>query len=232
MPQSLVEISNLQYSYHEADHNHVVLDGVDLSIAKGETIALLGRSGSGKSTLLNLVSSIDQPESGDVIINGKNITHLKEPDCTLFRRHHIGFIYQFFHLIPTLTVYENIALVLELNRWSNAKVKTRVDELLALVGLSRFKNSFPDQLSGGEQQRVAIARALAHKPLLILADEPTGNLDAETGKQMMSLINDLVATEQSTLILVTHSLSVAQTADRVVTLEHGQLSERQGDFAW
>ncbi len=232
MPQPLVQINSLHHAYQEGDQHHAVLNGVDLGISKGETIALLGRSGSGKSTLLNLISAIDHPVSGSIIINNQKITHLEEPHCTLFRRQHIGFIYQFFHLIPTLTVYENIALVLELNGWAQDKTKSRVLDLLDWVNLTRFKNSFPDKLSGGEQQRVAIARALAHKPLLVLADEPTGNLDAETGQQMLSLIHRLAEKEISTLILVTHSLSVAKTADRIVTLEQGKLYERQGDFAW
>lgn len=232
MRQPLVQINNLHHAYQEADRHHVVLNGVDLSISKGESIALLGRSGSGKSTLLNLISAIDQPVIGSISIDNQKITHLEEPLCTLFRRKNIGFIYQFFHLIPTLTVYENIALVLELNGWSEAETKSRVIDLLDWVNLTRFKDSFPDKLSGGEQQRVAIARALAHKPLLMLADEPTGNLDAETGQQMLSLIHRLAEKENSTLILVTHSLSVAKTADRIVTLEQGKLYERQGDFAW
>jgi len=232
MSQPLIQISDLYHTYQEVEQSHVVLNGVNLLVSKGETLALLGRSGSGKSTLLNLISAIDRPQRGTIIIDNHKITDLKEPARTLFRRHHIGFIYQSFHLIPTLTVYENIALVLELNGWTMADTKARVHQLLESIRLRQFSNKFPDQLSGGEQQRVAIARAIAHKPLLLLADEPTGNLDAETGQHMLALINQMVSSEQSTLIIVSHSLSVAQTADRIVTLEQGQLDERQGDFAW
>ena len=232
MAQSFIQISDLLHTYREGDQNHVVLNGVNLQVSKGETLALLGRSGSGKSTLLNLVSAIDQPQSGSISIDNHQITDLKEPDRTLFRRHHIGFIYQAFHLIPTLTVFENIALILELSDWTITDTEARVYQLLDSIGLRQYANKFPDQLSGGEQQRVAIARAIAHKPLLLLADEPTGNLDAETGQHMLALINQMVSSEQSTLIIVSHSLSVARTADRIITLEQGLLHERQGDFAW
>ena len=203
-----------------------------MEIARGETLALLGRSGSGKSTLLNLISGIDRPDAGSIHIHGHNLTSLQEPDLTLFRRQHIGFIYQVFHLIPTLTASENIALPLELNHWSVAQSAERVTTLLAQTELTEQANQFPDQLSGGEQQRVAIARALAHKPLILLADEPTGNLDAVTGSRVMQLLQQLVSQEGTTLVLVTHSRSVANSADRTLTLTQGQLTDSEEDLTW
>lgn len=232
MTRALIEIENLYYSIAEGGKNRTVLDGVELSVAAGESVALLGRSGSGKSTLLNLISGIDRPGSGRILMDGAEITSLGEPDLTLFRRKNIGFIYQFFHLVATLTVSENIALALELNHWPAQEAKQRVALMLDQVGLSEYAGRFPDQLSGGEQQRVAIARALAHKPTLLLADEPTGNLDAQTGGEVMALLNQLVETQGVTLILVTHSQAVAQNAKRILTLEQGRLAERVGDFAW
>ena len=232
MTQALVEIEKLVYSLKEGDITRTILDRVSLAVQPAESVALLGRSGSGKSTLLNLISGIDKATEGRIHIAQQEITQLGEPALTLFRRQQIGVIYQFFHLIPTLTVAENIALALELNRWSAQDTKARVAELLEQVGLTAYAQRFSDQLSGGEQQRVAIARALAHKPPLLLADEPTGNLDAQIGRDVMALLNRLVAQEGVTLILVTHSQAVAQSANRILTLEQGQLAERAGDFAW
>lgn len=232
MTQTLVKIRALHYRVKEGDQTRLILDGVNLEVQAGESVALLGRSGSGKSTLLNLISGIDKPNDGSILIDNQEITRLGEPALTLFRRQHIGVIYQFFHLVPTLTVSENIALALELNHWTPRDIKTRVDSLLDQVGLSLLANRFPDQLSGGEQQRVAIARALAHQPSLVLADEPTGNLDAQIGREVIALLNRLVTHEGVTLILVTHSQAVAQGANRILTLEQGQLAERAGDFAW
>jgi len=232
MPTAFIQINNLHRKYCEGEQDFSVLKGADMSIQCGETVALLGRSGSGKSTLLNLISGIDHPDSGSVSVNNIELTRLSEQQRTLFRRQHIGFVYQFFNLIPTLTAAENIALILELNNYSARKIKQRVSHLLNEVGLEQRGNSFPDQLSGGEQQRVAIARALAHEPTLVLADEPTGNLDAEMGLRVLALLRQLVVANKGTLILVTHSLAVAKTADRILTLDDGKLAERVGDFAW
>ncbi len=232
MSLPFIQISELDRHYKEGNQTHSVLSGACLSIQAGETVALLGRSGSGKSTLLNLISGIDQPDGGTVSINGTDITHLQETPRTLFRRQHIGFIYQFFNLIPTLTALENVALVSELNNLSSRLAKKTARAMLTTVGLGNRTDTFPDQLSGGEQQRIAIARALVHKPKLILADEPTGNLDAETGQHVLTLLRELVKENQSTLVIVTHSLAVAKQADRVLTLENGLLSEQQGEFAW
>jgi len=235
MPPAFVLISDLHYHYTEGTQSYGVLDGLDLSINRGEIVALLGRSGCGKSTLLNLISAIARAEKGKILINDIDLTALSEQESSLFRRRHIGFIYQFYNLIPTLTAAENIALILQLNNYPKAKIKHRVYEVLSTVGLEHRADSFPDQLSGGEQQRIAIARAIVHKPNLVLADEPTGNLDAQTGQQILGLLREQVTANAATLLLVTHSLAVAETADRILTLEDGRLSERaaRGDvFAW
>ncbi len=209
-----------------------LLDGVSLEVKRGEVVAILGRSGSGKSTLLNLIAGIDLPQRGRLTIGGEDTLQMSEQARTLLRRRHIGFIYQSFNLIDTLTAAENIALVAELNGHNSEAVEAKVGHWLAAVGLTAKAQHFPDQLSGGEQQRVAIARALVHRPALLLADEPTGNLDAATGGQILSQLQGMVRDHQTTLLVVTHSLAVAQTADRILTLEQGQLSERQGDFTW
>ncbi len=232
MGQPLVDIQNLRYRISEGTRHREILGGIDLSVQEGESVALLGRSGSGKSTLLNLISGIDKPQSGSINIDGHEISTLREPDLTLYRRKHIGFIYQLFHLVNTLSVAENIALPLELNGWSRKDTEQRVASLLKQVELADYGMRFPDQLSGGEQQRVAIARAIAHHPSLLLADEPTGNLDAQIGRDVMQMLNQLVRQEGLTIILVTHSQSVAKSAHRILTLEQGQLAERVGEFAW
>ncbi len=187
-------------------------------------MALLGRSGTGKSTLLNLISGIDVPTSGEIWIDGRNITRLSERDRTLFRRGNIGFVYQFFNLITTLTVLENVLLPLQLN---NNKNTGKAIPLLEEVGLHDRLEAYPDRLSGGEQQRVAMVRALVHNPLLILADEPTGNLDAETSRQILGIMDELVRKEGKTLLLVTHSPEAAAITDRVFTLKEGRLTEEE-----
>jgi putative ABC transport system ATP-binding protein len=203
-----------------------------MQILSGECVALLGRSGSGKSTLLNLIAGIDRPDSGDVLIGDERITRLQEPDLTLFRRRRIGFVYQFFNLIPTLTTAENIALPLELNQVPRSEIRRQVEQMLEAVNLVERANAYPDQLSGGEQQRVSIARALVHRPALVLADEPTGNLDQRAGEQALDLMIALVREEHSSLLLVTHSLAVARRADRILTLQDGRLSEHGLESAW
>ncbi|MCB9068194.1 MAG: ABC transporter ATP-binding protein [Calditrichae bacterium] len=224
--QSLIQINKLSKSFREGEQTRKVLQSLDLRIHRGEIIVLLGRSGSGKSTLLNLLSGIDLPDSGEIIIDGINLTRQNEQERTLFRRRNIGFVFQFFNLIPTLTVAENLLLPLELNDRADETGKNRVQQLLEDVGLGDRANSFPDRLSGGEQQRVAIARALVHDPLLLLADEPTGNLDFETGKKIIDLLDKLVRQRGKNMVMATHSRDVIGLADRVFAVRNGQLIEQ------
>lgn len=217
-PPSL-HIRDLHHAWREGGRVRQVLRGVALDARAGECIALVGRSGSGKSTLLNLIGGIDPPDGGSVIINGHDLTRMDERARTLFRRCHIGFVYQFFNLLPTLTVLENLLLPLELNR----RAPGRAHALLDAVGLADRAGEFPDRLSGGEQQRIAIARALVHEPALVLADEPTGNLDEETGSRTLALLMRLARENGGILLIATHAREVATSADRVVTLADGRL---------
>jgi putative ABC transport system ATP-binding protein len=221
-----VELSRVVKIYREGESERVVLRDVDVCVAAGEIVVLLGRSGSGKSTVLNLVSGIDQPTSGTVLVGGVDVTTLSETARTLLRRRRIGFIFQFFNLIPTLTVEENLRLPLELNGVDGAAGRVRALDLLGAVGLADRAASFPDRLSGGEQQRVAVARALVHDPALVLADEPTGNLDAESARQVLGLLAGLARRAGKTVIAASHSEEVAALADRVFTLADGRLVER------
>jgi putative ABC transport system ATP-binding protein len=219
-----VEIIGLSRSFREGDRRHDVLNGLDLEIAVGETVALRGRSGSGKSTLLNLISGIDQPDGGEIVVGGVQLTALPERARTLFRRRNIGFVYQAFNLVPTLDVGDNIRLVLELNGVGKHETDDKVSGLLEAVGLHDRIESYPDVLSGGEQQRVAIARALAHDPALLLADEPTGNLDEATAAGVLELMFELVSRAGKTMVMATHSNVVAAGCDRVVELQNGMLA--------
>lgn len=219
-------IDRLSKHFLEAEKKRDVLAGISVSIPKGEFTAILGKSGSGKTTLLNLISGIDQPSEGNIHLDGLALTELNDFDRTIFRRRNIGFVFQFFNLIPTLTVWENVMLPLELNGLAGNQGKLKATELLQFVGLQDRKNSFPDLLSGGEQQRVAIARALVHNPQLVLADEPTGNLDAERGNQILQLLDQLTRAAGKNLILVTHSQQAAGYADSVYELRAGKLQVR------
>ena len=232
MQQGFVNICNLTRYFNVGEKRLPVLTSANLQIQKGETIALLGRSGAGKSTLLNLMGGIDAPDGGYIKIGNHNLGQLNERQRTLFRRQHIGYVHQFFNLVPTLTAAENIALPLELNRVDDASIKEKVASLLEVIGLTGRGQDFPDQLSGGEQQRIALARAIIHRPMLLLADEPTGNLDAHSGQQVLKLLHALVSQFNCTLMMVTHSLVVAKSSDRIITLDQGQLLERAGEFAW
>jgi len=206
----------------------VVLDGVDATVEAGERVAILGPSGSGKSTLLNLICGIDIPDAGSVRVAGTELTALTERDRTLFRRHEVGFVFQFFNLLPTLTVLENLLLPVELKGHVGVQEEARARALLAEVGLEGRADAFPDRLSGGEQQRVAVARALVHEPALVLADEPTGNLDEETGVRVADLLEGLVRSDGRTLVVVTHSRDLAGRMDRVLRMNHGRLEEWAG----
>lgn len=219
-----VRIRNLTRSYQEGEKQHHVLRGLDIDVTRGEAIALRGRSGSGKSTLLNLISGIDVPDAGSVEVAGQNITGMSERDRTLFRRRHVGFVYQAFNLVPTLSVGDNVRLVLELNNIGRNAARRRTQELLEAVLLADRIDSYPDVLSGGEQQRVAIARALAHKPSLLLADEPTGNLDDSTAEGVLQLLDEMVRQVGGTMIIATHSAIVAGQADRTLELHNGLLA--------
>jgi putative ABC transport system ATP-binding protein len=221
---NFIQIQGLSKSYQEGDRKRMVLQDANLEVASGEFLAILGKSGSGKSTLLNLISGIDRSDLGTIHIQGQDLTAMNENQRTLFRRKNIGFIFQFFNLIPTLTVWENVILPLELTGKNNGAAERAV-ELLENVELLDRRQAFPDRLSGGEQQRVAIARALVNDPLLVLADEPTGNLDDETGKQVLELLDRLTRQASKNLILVTHNREAAANADRIVYLRDGHLSE-------
>ena len=222
-----IQVHELSKSFREGASTRVVLKSANAALARGELVAILGKSGSGKSTLLNLMSGIDRPDSGEVWLDDQNLTAMDEQARTLFRRRHIGFIFQFFNLIPMLTVWENVVLPLELNG-AGSEARLRAESLLAEVGLADRRDAFPDRLSGGEQQRVALARALVHNPLLVLADEPTGNLDEETGRQVLALLDRLTRRAGRNLILVTHSLEAAGYADRTLRLVEGRLVEQTG----
>ena len=196
-------LRDLSRSFREGTKRHVVLDGVSATFRRGESVALRGRSGSGKSTLLNLISGIDTPDRGTVEIDGRDVTAMSEKERTLYRREHVGFVYQAFNLVPTLTVADNVRLVLELNGVDARESDDRIAALLDAVGLGERANAHPDVLSGGEQQRVAIARALAHQPTLILADEPTGNLDEKTADAVLGLLDRLVRRQGGTMLVET-----------------------------
>ena len=229
---AFIRITGVTHSYPEGNARHLVLDNTTIAINRHEKVALLGRSGSGKTTLLNLVAGIDKAEKGSVTVDGLELTALDEKTRTLFRRQHVGFVYQFFNLVPTLTALENVAFTLELNGVRGSEARERSLALLERLGMAGKADSFPTRLSGGEQQRVAIARALVHRPAIVLADEPTGNLDMKTGEDVLAVFHEVLQENNSALLLVTHSLAVAGMADRILTLENGEIAERDGDFAW
>jgi putative ABC transport system ATP-binding protein len=224
MPENtIISLVNVCKSYHDGTTHRHVLRNVNAELKRGKIIAIQGRSGSGKSTLLNLLAGIDTPESGQISINGQDIHEMTDHDRTMLRRRQIGFVFQSFNLIPTLTVKENLAFPLELNGIKQVEIETRVQDILEHFNLHDRKEHFPDQLSGGEQQRVAIARAIIHTPAIVLADEPTGNLDLETERQVLELINTLPEKYGVTVICATHSVEVAKISSDIYQLEQGQL---------
>jgi putative ABC transport system ATP-binding protein len=218
---TIIRIEDLWKSYDGEEHSETsALRGLSMEVAAGETVAIYGKSGSGKSTLLNLIAGLDRPTRGTVSVEGRDLHDLPETERTQFRRKRLGFVFQFFNLIPTLSALENVALPLEmLGRESEAAL-----DALAQVGLSGKENRFPHELSGGEQQRVAIARAVIKDPILILADEPTGNLDTDTGDQILDLLDELSRNMGTTLILATHSERSSRIADRVLTMTDGKIT--------
>ena len=224
----VLDLRDVRKGYREGDATRTVLDGAAMRLRRGQVGALVGRSGAGKSTVLNLVSGIDRPDGGQVVVDGVDLARLSERDRTLFRRRHIGFIFQFYNLVPTLTVEENVRVLLDLDKTPAAEAKARATRLLDAVGLADRAAAFPDRLSGGEQQRVAIARALAHDPALVLADEPTGDLDAETGVRILDLLESLTRDAGKTLLMVTHDRSTLGRADVVFTLAEGRITGASG----
>ncbi|HSS63067.1 MAG TPA: ABC transporter ATP-binding protein [Gammaproteobacteria bacterium] len=219
----LIELSGIIKTYREGETRRSIFDALEARFEKGEFVCITGRSGTGKSTLLNLISGIDLPDKGEVHVDGEDITRLSDRDRTLVRRRRIGFVFQFFNLIPTLNVEENLRLPLELNAKKGSEWDRRVAELLRKVGLGDRAWSAPENLSGGEQQRVAIARALVHRPDLLLADEPTGNLDQETGRVVLELLASMTREAGATLLMVTHSSDATAYADRVMRIRDGRL---------
>src|SRR5216683_4358200 len=200
----MIHIDNLIKTYGEGEAMVRALNGISLSIDDGEFVAIMGASGSGKSTLLHLIGGLDGPTSGEIFINGKPISKMSDDEVTIFRRRKIGFVFQFFNLLPTLSAEENVALPLLLDGKRMKEVRPRVEKMLGLVGLAHRKNHKPDQLSGGEMQRVAIARALVIEPILLLADEPTGNLDSKTGEGILQLVKTTAEQGKQTVVMVTH----------------------------
>jgi putative ABC transport system ATP-binding protein len=219
----VIEVRGLTKTYPEAGAEHVVFRDLGLRAGDGEIVVVLGPSGSGKTTLLNLISGIDLPTAGEVAIDGAVLTRMSERERTLFRRDRIGFVFQFFNLIPTLTVEENLLLPLELSGRDAAADHERARSLLAEVGLAGRADVYPDRLSGGEQQRVAVARALSHDPAVVLADEPTGNLDRRTGQTVLDLLESLARDAGKTVLIVTHSEQAVPLADRVLELRDGAI---------
>lgn len=217
----IVTVHNLKKYFGKGENQVRALDGIDLSIEKGKFTAIIGASGSGKTTLLNMIGGMDIPDEGEVTVDGVSLRGLKEKELAVFRRSKVGFIYQNFNLIPTLTVRENILFPLSLS--GSSPDEAFFSEIVQLLRLQDRLNAFPNELSGGGQQRVAIARALITKPSIILADEPTGNLDSKTGQNVLGLLKLSVETYRQTLIMITHNLEIAQMADRVVRIEDGRI---------
>lgn len=217
----ILKTMNLKKYYGSGDTAVKALDGVNLSVTDGEFVAVVGTSGSGKSTLLHMLGGLDRPTEGTVEVEGKNIFSLKDDALTIFRRRKIGFVFQSYNLVPVLNVYENIVLPIELD--GNKIDKKHIDNIIDTLGLSEKINSMPNQLSGGQQQRVAIARALASKPAIILADEPTGNLDSKTSLDVMGLLKITGERFSQTIVMITHNEEIAQTANRIIRIEDGRI---------
>lgn len=218
---ALIEVKNLSKVYGSGEAEVKALKNINLNIEQGEFVAIVGPSGSGKSTLLHLIGGVDKPSSGEVIIKGESIYKLKEKELAILRRRKLGFVFQFFNLIPVLTAEENIEMPVLLD---NGKIdKNYMNELLKLLGLEERRNHHPSELSGGQQQRVSIGRALANKPSIILADEPTGNLDSKNSKEVLELLKYCAKKYNQTLILITHDINIAKSADRVITIEDGEI---------
>lgn len=223
---NILETANLKKYYGAEPNITKALDGVTLSIRQGEFVAIVGTSGSGKSTLLNMMGGLDVPTSGSVKVKGKLLSHMKDEQLTIFRRRNIGFVFQNYNLVPILNVYENIVLPVELD--GDTVDKVFMNEVVRMLALSDKLDNMPNSLSGGQQQRVAIARALVSKPAIVLADEPTGNLDSRTSGDVLGLLKATSNKFNQTLVMITHNDEIAQLADRIIRIEDGRILEWQG----
>jgi len=223
--EAQIVLRGVSKSYDTGGQARLILENVDLDIEQGAFVVIVGRSGSGKSTLLNLIAGLDHPDRGEIMISERRLGTLSETERALFRRRNMGFVFQFFNLIPTLTVAENILLPLQLIDCKGDEARQRCGAALTEVGLGLLGERFPEELSGGEQQRIAVARALVHGPAFVLADEPTGNLDLQTALEIIEILDDVCRKKGATLIMATHSREVIGLADRVLTIRDGQLLE-------
>ena len=224
----ILEVKDLRKIYGKGETLVKALDGVSFSVEKGEFLAVVGTSGSGKSTLLHMMGGLDVPTGGTVLIDGKDLSSMKEEELTIFRRRNIGFVFQSYNLVPMLNVMENITLPLGLD--GKKTDREYLENVIGMLGLEKKKNSLPSQLSGGQQQRVAIARALAAKPAILLADEPTGNLDSRTSQDVLSLLRITCQQFHQTMVMITHNEEIAQTADRILRIEDGKLVKGSDDY--
>ena len=224
MAMTILQTKDLRKIYGAGETEVRALDGVDLSVEKGEFVAVVGTSGSGKSTLLHMLGGLDRPTSGSVTVDGREIFSLKDEALTIFRRRKIGFVFQNYNLVPVLNVYENIVLPIQLD--GKEPDQGYLDQIIATLGLEKKLQSLPNNLSGGQQQRVAIARALAAKPAILLADEPTGNLDSKTSQDVMGLLKVTSQRFAQTIVMITHNEEIAQMADRIVRIEDGRITTR------
>jgi putative ABC transport system ATP-binding protein len=229
--EAMIRLETLVKTYRQGEAAVHALDGVSLAVPKGEFLSVMGASGSGKSTMLHLMGGLDVPDSGSIEVGGQELSRMSDDDLTIFRRRKIGFIFQFFNLLPTLSAEENVALPLLLDGKSMRDVRPRVERLLDRVGLLRRKTHKPDELSGGEMQRVAIARALVIEPILLLADEPTGNLDSKTGEDILHLVKATAEQSGQTVVMVTHDARAAAYGDRIITLKDGRIVSDVDDAA-
>ena len=221
---TVLETKELKKYYGSGDTQVKALDGVDLTVENGEFVAIVGTSGSGKSTLLHMLGGLDRPTGGSVLVEGRDIFALKDEELTIFRRRKIGFVFQSYNLVPVLSVYDNIVLPIQLD--GGRVDETYVDQVIEALGLEQMLDRLPNQLSGGQQQRVAIARALATKPAILLADEPTGNLDSRTSQDVLSLMKTTGQKFAQTMVMITHNQEIAQLADRIVRIEDGRIVTR------
>ena len=221
---TVLETKELKKYYGSGDTQVKALDGVDLTVENGEFVAIVGTSGSGKSTLLHMLGGLDRPTGGSVLVEGRDIFALKDEELTIFRRRKIGFVFQSYNLVPVLSVYDNIVLPIQLD--GGRVDETYVDQVIEAMGLEQMLDRLPNQLSGGQQQRVAIARALATKPAILLADEPTGNLDSRTSQDVLSLMKTTGQKFAQTMVMITHNEEIAQLADRIVRIEDGRIVTR------